>query len=63
MSFLPECDEIIMLENGEMVCMGSYKQLLMEHEGPFSKYIKNYLINNNSFKSKISFSIFILWYT
>jgi hypothetical protein len=43
-----------MLENGEIVCTGSYRELLMDVH--FTKYMKNYLADNTSVQSKIIFS-------
>ena len=41
LSFLPEVDEIIMLDNGEILEMGTYDTLI-ENESYFSKFIEKY---------------------
>ena len=42
LSFLPQVDEIIMIENGEIVQTGTYEQLKND-EGIFADFISNYL--------------------
>lgn len=39
-AFLPECDEIIMLEDGMIVEMGTYDKL-MQKEGKFAEFMSN----------------------
>lgn len=46
LSFLSECDEIIMLDNGTIAEMGSYDSLV-EKDGQFAKFIKNYVQSSN----------------
>lgn len=41
MVFLPQVDEIIMLENGRVVEMGTYDEL-MERRGAFHNFVGNY---------------------
>jgi ABC-type multidrug transport system fused ATPase/permease subunit len=45
LSFLPQVDEIIMLENGAVVEMGSYDALKNKPDGIFAAFIKTYLTN------------------
>ena len=47
LSFLPQTDEIFMLESGRIVEMGSYEQLLARG-GHFSEFIRNFLSNNEA---------------
>lgn len=42
LSFLPQVDEIVMLENGEIVEKGTYEQLTNDG-GVFADFMKNYL--------------------
>ena len=39
MSFLPECDRIIMLKDGEIKEMGTYEQLRQIEDGFFNEFI------------------------
>lgn len=45
LSFLPQCDEIYMLDNGKIVEIGTYEELLSK-SGGFSEFLKNYLSND-----------------
>ncbi len=47
LSFLPQCDEIYMLDNGKILEIGTYESLLSKG-GEFSEFIKNYLSNNEA---------------
>ena len=42
LSFLPQVDKIIMLENGQIIESGNY-DALKNSDGFFSKFIENYL--------------------
>ena len=42
LSFLPETDEILLLENGSIVEMGTYEELLANKEGPFNSFMRLY---------------------
>jgi len=42
-SFLPQVDQIIMLQDGCVAEVGSYKQLVQQ-AGAFSDFLKNYLM-------------------
>ena len=42
LSFLPQVDEIIMIENGEIIQAGTYEQLKNDN-GVFADFISNYL--------------------
>jgi ABC-type multidrug transport system fused ATPase/permease subunit len=46
LSFLPEVDEIIMLENGNILEMGSY-DVLVKNDSHFAKFIENYFTSSN----------------
>ena len=50
MGFLPQVDEIIMIENGKIVEAGTFEQL-KDQEGVFAHFINNHLnicqIDNN----------------
>jgi ABC-type multidrug transport system fused ATPase/permease subunit len=46
LSFLPEVDEIIMLDNGDILEMGSYAELV-KNNGHFAKFIENYFTSSN----------------
>ncbi len=46
LSFLPEVNKIIMLDNGAILEMGSYDQLV-ENNSHFAKFIKNYVQSSN----------------
>ena len=48
LSFLPQVDEIIMLENGTVVEIGKYDQLLNKKDGKFSLYINDYFKNSSN---------------
>jgi ATP-binding cassette subfamily C (CFTR/MRP) protein 1 len=47
LSFLPQCDQVVMLENGSIAEVGSYESLLAK-TGPFATFIKSYLANNTN---------------
>ena len=42
--WLPHVDQIIVLRHGRVSEAGTYDQLL-SHNGPFAKFIKNYLVH------------------
>ncbi len=46
LGFLPEVDEIIMLDNGNIVEMGSYDELV-EKDGQFAQFIQNYFTSSD----------------
>jgi len=43
LNYLPQVDEIIMIDNGEIVQIGTYESLKNENSGYFSDFIKNHL--------------------
>lgn len=45
MSFLPECDRIIMLKDGEIKEVGTYEQLKKIKDGVFNEFIGKHLEN------------------
>jgi ATP-binding cassette subfamily C (CFTR/MRP) protein 1 len=45
LSFLPQVDQIIMLENGTICEIGAYEEL-KDKDGPFAEFIKIFLSNN-----------------
>lgn len=51
LSFLPQVDQIWMLENGVIEEAGSYEELRKKN-GLFSEFIKNYLASNEVNKDK-----------
>lgn len=52
LSFLPECDKIIMLKEGTVFMMGTYEELVKDDE--FSSFIGEYLQqNDNDHEKKI----------
>ena len=42
LSFLPQVDEVVMLENGRIIQKGTYEQLSSQH-GPFAQFIQSHL--------------------
>jgi hypothetical protein len=46
LGFLPEVDEIFMLDNGEVVEMGSYDALI-EKNDHFAQFVHNFVSGNN----------------
>lgn len=52
LSFLPQVDSIIMLENGSVAESGSFEELKGKN-GSFAKFIRNYLENNEANKENI----------
>ena len=40
--FLPQVDSIVVMVNGQISEVGSYKELL-NHDGAFAQFLKNYL--------------------
>lgn len=46
LGFLSECDEIIMLDEGEVIENGSYDELI-ENDKHFAKFIENYVQSSN----------------
>ena len=51
LSFLPQVDQIIMIDNGAIVEAGTYDEL-KKKEGQFAEFIKNYLANAEASKGK-----------
>ena len=51
LSFLPQTDEIFMVEDGRIVEIGKYEDLLGKG-GEFAEFIKNYLSNNEANSEK-----------
>jgi ABC-type multidrug transport system fused ATPase/permease subunit len=56
LSFLPQCDQIIMLEGGTIVERGKYEELIGK-EGRFAFFLKNYLVKNQVEEQTGNFSI------
>lgn len=52
--FLPQVDEIILLENGSIVEMGSYEDLISS-KGPFTDYLQKYSQQNIDQKVFVKF--------
>lgn len=50
-AFLPECDEIIMLEDGMIVEMGTYDKL-MEKDGKFAEFMSDSFLEENQKEEK-----------
>jgi ABC-type multidrug transport system fused ATPase/permease subunit len=50
LSFLPQVDQIIMLDNGSVSEMGAYEELKDKDGGPFAEFIKLFLANNEQSK-------------
>lgn len=46
LNFLNQVDEIVMIEDGAIVQIGSYDELKANENAPFAKFIKNYLISH-----------------
>jgi ATP-binding cassette subfamily C (CFTR/MRP) protein 1 len=46
-NFLPQFDEIIMLDNGEIIQTGTYDELKNDKNGYFADFIKSYLKNSD----------------
>lgn len=53
LSFLPQVDRILMMENGEIVESGTYKELIKNPNGSFSVFIKKYIESNETNKDNI----------
>ncbi len=53
LSFLPQCDQIIMVDNGTVSETGNYEEMKNE-DGPFADFIKLFLMNNETNKEQIS---------
>ena len=53
LSFLPQVDQIIMLENATITEMGTYNELKVK-DGSFAEFIKIYLANNQQNKDNMS---------
>ena len=51
LSFLPECDRIIMLKDGQIKQIGTYEQLKRD-DGAFNEFIGEYLDNYDEKKEK-----------
>ena len=63
LSFLPQCDQIIMIDNGQIMQIGTY-EALKNREGPFADFIKNYLLSketnlDSQSKYKNNYRVFI----
>ena len=52
LSFLPQCDSIIMLDMGTVTEMGNYEETLVK-EGPIGDFIRLYLSNNDANREHI----------
>lgn len=52
LSFLPQCDEVYMLDNGQLVETGTYEGLLSKG-GEFSEFIKKYLSNEVNVEEEV----------
>jgi ABC-type transport system involved in cytochrome bd biosynthesis fused ATPase/permease subunit len=53
LNYLPSVDKILMIENGNIVEMGTYEQL-KSYDGAFSRFIKIYLETHESNKENFS---------
>ncbi len=53
MCFLPQVDQIVMIENGTIMETGSFEDL-KNKDGAFAKFIKLYLQNNEANKETMS---------
>jgi ATP-binding cassette subfamily C (CFTR/MRP) protein 1 len=53
LSFLPQCDQIIMLDNGIITETGCYEEI-KNKEGSFADFISLYLSNNETNREHIS---------
>jgi hypothetical protein len=51
--FLPQVDQIVMIENGTIMETGSFEDL-KNKDGAFAKFIKLYLQNNEANKETMS---------
>ena len=56
LSFLPQVDQILMIENGTICQNGTYDEL-KDKDGPFANFIKLYLMNNEANKESLGISI------
>jgi ABC-type multidrug transport system fused ATPase/permease subunit len=54
LSFLPQADEVIMLENGTIAEIGTYDELVHRKDGAFSQFMKNFLENNAANKGYLA---------
>ena len=52
LSFLPQVDEIIMIDNGRIAEIGTYEQLLQNRDGLFANFIKLFLAQSDSNKER-----------
>ncbi len=43
---MPQVDEIILLENGSIVEVGTYEQLMQSESSKFASFMKNFLESN-----------------
>lgn len=57
LSFLPQVDKILMMQNGNIVEIGSYEELNKDKSGQFSEFIKNFLINELSETNEVELNI------
>ena len=57
LSFLPQVDEIVMIENGTISETGTFDEL-KDQDGAFAKFIKLYLENNEANKETMSIIAF-----
>jgi ATP-binding cassette subfamily C (CFTR/MRP) protein 2 len=46
LSFLSQADEVMMIDNGSIVEVGTYEDLLQRKDGKFNNFIKSFLENN-----------------
>ena len=46
MGFLSQCDKIIVMSNGRIIEVGSYRQLI-EQNGAFAEFLQNYGMHND----------------
>ena len=53
LSFLPQVDQIVMIENGTISETGTFDEL-KDQDGAFAKFIKLYLENNEANKETMS---------
>lgn len=51
LNFLPQSDEIIMIQDGMIVQMGTYEELSSQ-KGPFSDFTRNYLMTNEKHQAE-----------
>ena len=47
LGFLPQCDKIVVMDNGSITEVGTYTELV-ERDGAFAKFLQNYATRNDS---------------